>query len=635
MQPRLTLRTLLAHRDEVLSAEQAVILTGKIARSPRARLLQKRMDRLAAAVRPIPAVSPLDPNDLAEYIDNVLPAAKVAEFEHQILAADRALRETVQLHRLLARVLRSASPAIAVPPPAIIPPMTSDRRNWRSAPAALALMLLSGGAWFAGERFAGSLDVELAPAAEEVATSELAIEAPAMTVPERASTLARLPAPLPMNIARKIEDAPATVPLHPEDEGSVESALEPVVALLRERDAAELKTDPLPYQPWIVDRAPGALAFRIGASGLEILQPGDTLVAGDVLIHPAGFDGCVNITGAIRLYLAPTEPARLSKSGVDDAIEVWSGRWMVRSDEAIAANTAITFRVMPEDITVIARPNGTEWSIEGSLSASEVAGEGRRLELRSVIGSFEVRTGKESSRLPERDRMSCRLGAAAPEVDRLTTPTRDPSTAGAPVSDKTASAAAKLAARLAVSKEGLLVQRLQWSIDDREAEVRKLALESLAAIGTPSPVVAGLENPRYRDVRLTAATILRRQLAARGESASAVRTALRSAYAADEAIIVERLLAGLSLDELQEVRVQSRVIELLTSHRLAIRELAIGQLRAATGHDFGFAPAAEERLRAIAITRWRHWSAAQNKITKNKTTATTRVASRAGKTKQR
>jgi hypothetical protein len=107
---RLTLRTLLAYMDEILEPADHEELTKKIESSEFAHDLILRtkdtMRRLRlSAPQPVGSGIGLDPNTVAEYLDNVLPPDHVADLERICLESDVHLAEVASCHHVLTMVL--------------------------------------------------------------------------------------------------------------------------------------------------------------------------------------------------------------------------------------------------------------------------------------------------------------------------------------------------------------------------------------------------------------------------------------------------------------------------------------------------------------------------------------------------
>ncbi len=110
MSLRLTLRTLLAYLDDTLEPAEAKAIGQKVAESDSARELIDRIKQVTRRRRLTtpPTSGPgsnIDPNTVADYLDNEVTPDQAAEVEQICLSSDVHLAEVAACHQILTLIL--------------------------------------------------------------------------------------------------------------------------------------------------------------------------------------------------------------------------------------------------------------------------------------------------------------------------------------------------------------------------------------------------------------------------------------------------------------------------------------------------------------------------------------------------
>lgn len=179
---RLTLRTLLAYLDDILEPAQAKEIGEKLTESSLASSLVSRIRevmrrrRLTAPTLSGPGVG-IDPNSVAEYLDNTLSPDGVADVEKICLESDVHLAEVAACHQIL---------TLALGEPVEIPSQTRERM-YGLGPAASKVSLAGGTRNGLPAELSNTAIVEILNQAESIGRGPAAVAAAPVPAPLRSA----------------------------------------------------------------------------------------------------------------------------------------------------------------------------------------------------------------------------------------------------------------------------------------------------------------------------------------------------------------------------------------------------------------------------------------------------------------
>jgi hypothetical protein len=130
-----------------------------------------------------------------------------------------------------------------------------------------------------------------------------------------------------------------------------------------------------------------------------------------------------------------------------------------------------------------------------------------------------------------------------------------------------------------------VVANLVEAMEDEHKDVRRRAIAATRAVGGIGFVVPLLHQDENPVSRRAAIGVLRAHLAEGPEATQELRTQLQSFFGDDLAVKVEKLLGGFTPTEGRDPGTYKQLVQDLSSPEVAVRELAIDNLRSLTGRD--------------------------------------------------
>ncbi len=586
---RLTLRTLIAWLDDTLTPGEVREIGLQVAESPFAKELVERVHRVTRqrrlTVPPEDGPEASDPNHVAGYLDNQLAPEQVAEFEKRCLTSDVHLAEVASVHQILSLIghkakvpgdaksrmyrlvqgreasneAQSARPAQPAANPAAKPaarPISAwaevapTRRPWieRFGPTAAVLFLIGLLGWTAAYslRPESGATPPITNRAREKANAD---EAAAKKAAFEAHVAVATPEPPP--VAPIVQPPrPETLPA-PDDEMASIAAVQGIML----RYSAEKSS-------W--DRIDGKVGFK-GKTRLINLAPfRNTISLNGPEVDLVESTGLV-IDSAEKGHVAPMELLR--------------GQIVLAS-----ASPPVTYPIRFEgQVMSVTPPQGGEVGIERLPYLQPGQAEPSPLRLRIYVpqGTALLKVGQVEEKLNGPGEISLMATGQFTERGRQPVPGWVAATTPSPYSKEVAT---QFTSYFRSGRP--ILSDLVEAMDDTQKDVKRLAVFALGTIGDTESVVAGLDRKDDPAVHQAVVQVLRDGLAAGGESARSIRSALVRQYDEIWAAVTERMLAGFDPKDARDEAVLAKLVEYLdTAPSRGTRELALDNLRSLTGRD--------------------------------------------------
>ncbi|MGL4465493.1 MAG: hypothetical protein ACRC1K_25365, partial [Planctomycetia bacterium] len=254
-----------------------------------------------------------------------------------------------------------------------------------------------------------------------------------------------------------------------------------------------------------------------------------------------------------------------------------------------------------------------EHQLEDGLNADQAQDVAdRSLQMQVLMGAVEATAGGVTVTAKTGETLRAKAGApvkaAAPMAEK-------PRWFAQPNADADQKSMERIAGLLSAGKKVDAVGVFRELLADRNRRTRQTAVEGLAALGAFSPLADALGQSANDDVRRATAGELHARLQSEPRLVEQVRRALLLVY---PPLVTENLLVlllGFSADAQADPATYRRLVDLLESEDLPVRELAIERLKEYTGRDGGFKASDPPMRRRTTVNSWRKWAAEQTRAT--------------------
>jgi hypothetical protein len=635
---RLTLRTLLAYLDDSLEPAQARLIGQKVAESEAAQELIGRIKQVTRRRRLTtpPMTGPgarFDPNTIADYLDNVLPAEQVAELEETCLASDVHLAEVAACHQVLTLFLGE---------PALVPPMARQRmyRLFRgreaipnrrvTAPgpgqhagqAAVVTQAEEDGTllgvalhrrdansvrWPVGLVAAGlllgagiAIWMAIAPGSQTPTQARAPLEEPVLDLTTGPERQARAEATIPPIEPKELLPAPRPEPEATTSKAVAESPNTP------SRSSPGLQpnpkgsdTSPHAIPPASTERAELGRAILVPPTVLlqrppereiwQRLKPQTRVFSNDYLLSLPGYRSELRLDSGVHLLLWGNLPefSRFPPvlesavvlhvdRDVDLDFTLDRGR-VVLSNHKSAGAARVRLRFADEAWELTLPDQNTEVAAELvgiCLPYSKEPGGGEpelHLALLGLKGQAQVRIRYEECSLPSPSMLTWDNAVG---VSRSPLPLPRPPdwwTSTVPLKTAMQAPLEGLTNRLALKNIDVAIAEAKNSPD---APNRVLALRCLGAMANYSSLLDCLADSKHPEVRTVAIEELRHLLGLTAKNDEKLRSALKQKNFSDgQAQTILQLVHGISLEQWGNPTIRSTAVDYLMHDKLAIRQL--------------------------------------------------------------
>lgn len=662
---RLTLRTMLAYLDDILDADDSKELGKKIEESKFASELVHRIRNSTRRLR-LGAPKPegkgmgLDPNTVAEYLDNTLAPEHVPDFEKVCLESDVHLAEVASCHQILTLVLgepaavehairqriygvgsresqvqpsteeplphlasllvQEAMPVDGAPTPAEVAP-ASGRFTAKSfaITAVLAILLAVVGLRAMGEFGANHpLWRLVSPAAEEVAhvPEDLpAADTSSETEPtENESTTTTMATASEEEADPRDVEVPEVTPLIPAEETVAAEEVTPdVVPAAAEiplessvasgggpSETREVNWGRLLSEDQVLVRFDQTEEVWLG------VLPDSLLATGDALVVLPSYRPQIVAAGGMSIRFAGTSQLRLAEAtewGPQMSIDF--GRFLVESATDKGSSLHLDLGERKLSIGLLDMESVAAVEVSHFL-APGADPETARAQL--VVRVYCLRgrvTWQELDTEPVLMADGQFVTALAAEPPVLHSLGSVPAwITGADQKEIDLRAARRLREHIAPDRP-LIVSLMEQTepASQRQVEVRALANRGLVLLGVYDAILQTLEDKRQRSYWGEHFEMLRFAVAQGSEPAAKLQRIVDVAYGADSGTVF-RLLRGYSPEQLAAGAAEE-LVHLLSHPKMGVRVLALLNLKAITGRTHYFLPSKDPGQSRQTLLAWR------------------------------